>query len=115
MPYMRPCLYHSACITADNEWDHFPRVHAGWEAGVGREKHSNACVTQQVEARSSLLSDIRKSVQVVCEETSSWHAGAHPAEALLLLGVNPEDVSPLPWCVILCAHEAIRSSSALKY
>ena len=59
----------------------------------------------------SLLAGICKGIEVIREESASGHAGAHPAEALLLLGVDSQDVPPLPGCVVL--HRALPLSLLL--
>ena len=52
-------------------------------------------------SKGSLLAGICEVVEVIGEEAASGHTGARPAEALLLLGVDSQNVPPLPGRVIL--------------
>ena len=54
----------------------------------------------------SLLAHVCEGIEVVREEAASRNAGAHPAEALLLLGVDSQNVPPLPGCVKLHGNPA---------
>lgn len=77
------------------------RTHKEW--GCSRCKHMQHEVAQEAHEGvwPSLLAHIRKGIEVVREEAAGWNAGAHPAEALLLLGVDSQDIPPLPGCVKL--------------
>lgn len=56
---------------------------------------------QTARKRGILLSNVAKGLVVVGSDAASWYIGAHPEQAILLLGVDAQHTPPLPLVRVL--------------